>query len=205
MQILDQNAIFLGHHQCWINVNRGPWQLFSRGPLLTRDKKTYLNYTHASESTLDSGTSSTASHLSRHDMLAIISSRYQYGSFFVAEIMSNYLTTDGLKKISLGLLPEAPWGPWHLPHICRMVNPALGVMFMFPTTCDVQSDVHVPRMHNTDAAYCYRRSGVVCHSLCTSKPCKNSLTDRNAVWRADSHVAKEPCIRWGAHWYFEIL
>jgi len=28
--------------------------------------------------------------------------------FFVAEVMSNYLTTDGLKKISL--LPEAPWG-----------------------------------------------------------------------------------------------
>jgi len=26
--------------------------------------------------------------------------------FFVAEVMSNYLTTDGLKKISL--LPEAP-------------------------------------------------------------------------------------------------
>ena len=29
--------------------------------------------------------------------------------FFVAEVMSNYLTTDGLKKFSL--LPEAPWGP----------------------------------------------------------------------------------------------
>jgi len=41
-------------------------------------------------------------------MLAIISSRYQYGPFlffFVAEVMSNYLTTDGLKEISL--LPEA--------------------------------------------------------------------------------------------------
>ena len=42
-------------------------------------------------------------------MLAIISSRYQYGPFlfiFDAEVMSNYLTTDGLKKFSL--LPEAP-------------------------------------------------------------------------------------------------
>jgi len=42
-------------------------------------------------------------------MLAIISSRYQYGPFLffvVAEVMSNYLTTDGLKKFSL--LPEAP-------------------------------------------------------------------------------------------------
>ena len=43
-----------------------------------RETKTYLNYMHASESTLDSGT---ASHSSRHDMLAIISSRYQYGLF----------------------------------------------------------------------------------------------------------------------------
>ena len=24
--------------QCWINANRGPWQLFARAPLLTRDK-----------------------------------------------------------------------------------------------------------------------------------------------------------------------
>jgi len=46
-------------------------------------RETYLNYMymHASESTLDSGTSGTASHSSRHDMLAIISSRYQYGPF----------------------------------------------------------------------------------------------------------------------------
>jgi len=57
-----------------------------------RQFKTYLNYMHASESTLDSGTSGTASHSSRHDMLAIISSRYQYGPFFVAEVMSSYLT-----------------------------------------------------------------------------------------------------------------
>jgi len=54
-----------------------------------RETKTYLNYMHASESTLDSGTSCTASHSSRHDMLAIISSRYQYGPFLffvVAEV-----------------------------------------------------------------------------------------------------------------------
>jgi len=41
----------------------------------------------------------------------IISSRYQYGPIFlffsVAEVMSNYLTTDGLKIFSL--LPEAPF------------------------------------------------------------------------------------------------
>ena len=52
---------------------------------------------------LDSG----ASHSSRHDMLAIISSRYQYGpfSFLLLQKLSNYLTTDGLKKFSQ--LPEA--------------------------------------------------------------------------------------------------
>ena len=95
--------------QCRINANRGPWQLFARGPLLTRDKDlSILNCMHASESTLDSGTSGTASHSSRHDMLAIISSRYQYGPFIfcVAEVMSNYLITDGLQIFSL--LPEAP-------------------------------------------------------------------------------------------------
>jgi len=62
------------------------------------------------------------------DMLAIISSRYQYGpffSFFVAEFTSNYSTTDGLKKISL--LPEAPLRPEArgICHICHMVNPAM--------------------------------------------------------------------------------
>jgi len=72
-----------------------------------RQTRTYLNYMHASESTLDSGT---ASHSSWHDMLAIISSRYQYDPFlfFVADVMSNYLTTGGLKNFSL--FPEAPWG-----------------------------------------------------------------------------------------------
>jgi len=32
--------------------------------------------------------------------------------------MSNYLSTDGLKKIfsTSGGPPEA-WGPWHLPHL----------------------------------------------------------------------------------------
>jgi len=62
--------------QCRVNANRGPWQLFARAPLLTRDKDR---------------------------MPAIISSRYQYGPlfFFVSEVTSNYLTrpTGGLKKI----------------------------------------------------------------------------------------------------------
>jgi len=45
--------------------------------------------------------------------------------FFVAEVMSNYLTTDGLKTFSL--LPDAPFRPEArgICLICHMVNPAL--------------------------------------------------------------------------------
>jgi len=35
----------------------------------------------------------------------------------------------------------------------------------------------------------------VCHS---SEPCKNSWTDRDAVWVEDSAGPKEPCFRWGS-------
>ena len=47
---------------------------------------------------------------------------------FVAEVMSNYLTADGLKKFSL--LPEAPLRPEArgICHICHMVNPALAAL-----------------------------------------------------------------------------
>jgi len=50
--------------------------------------------------------------------------------FFVAEAMSNYLTTDGLKTISL--LPEAPLRleARGICHICHMVNPALPPMLI---------------------------------------------------------------------------
>ena len=45
--------------------------------------------------------------------------------FVVAEVMSDYLTTDRLKKFSL--LPEAPMMPEArgICHICHTVNPAL--------------------------------------------------------------------------------
>jgi len=39
------------------------------------------------------------------------------------------------------------------------------------------------------------RSVYVCH---TTEPCKNGLSDRDAVWVVDSGGPKEPCIRWGA-------
>ena len=46
-------------------------------------------------------------------------------TFFVADVTSNYLTTDGLKIFSL--LPEAPLRPEArgICHICHMVDPAL--------------------------------------------------------------------------------
>jgi len=38
----------------------------------------------------------------------------------------------------------------------------------------------------------------VCWSVCrTSEPCKNSWTDRDAVWVEDLGGPKGPCIRWG--------
>jgi len=50
-----------------------------------------------------------------------------------------------------------------------------------------------------DAAYHCRPSSVVCRSVWhTSKPCKNSCTDRDAVWVEDSGGPKKPCIRWGS-------
>jgi len=74
-------------------------------------------------------------------MLAIISSRYQYGPFFVAEVnMSNYLTTDGVKTIfsTSGGSPEARG-------ICHMVrpNPALILSKLLITYRAVESVVSV--------------------------------------------------------------
>jgi len=94
--------------QCRINANRSPWQLFPRGPYL---HDTFLGY---------------------------LWSRYQYGPFLffvVAEVMSNCLTIDGLKKNSL--LPEAPLRPeaHGICHICHMVNPALVRGGRFSCSC----------------------------------------------------------------------
>jgi len=51
------------------------------------------------------------------------SSLVTHFNFFVADVMSNYLTTDGLKKFfsTSGGPPEARG----ICHICHMVNPAL--------------------------------------------------------------------------------
>jgi len=51
-----------------------------------------------------------------------------------------------------------------------------------------------------DAVYCYRPSSVVCRlvglSVChTSEPCKNSWSNRDAIWVEDSGGPREPCTR----------
>ena len=86
--------------QCRVNANRGPWQLFARAPLFTRDKDLLQPATRVD---------TTCWQLFRPAINTV------HFLFFVAEVMSNYLTTDGLKKFSL--LPEAPLRPWHLPHL----------------------------------------------------------------------------------------
>jgi len=60
-------------------------------------------------------------------------------------------------------------------------------VFSYGTLNPTQSVSH----YYVDAAYCYRRSSVVCLSVCRSvcgnrEPSKNGWTDRDAVWGADS-------------------
>ena len=46
------------------------------------------------------------------------------------------------------------------------------------------------------AAYFYRRSSVVCLSVCHNlEPCNNDWTDRDVVWSLDSHRRKEPRVQ----------
>ena len=52
-----------------------------------------------------------------------------------------------------------------------------------------------------DAAHCYRCSNVVSMSVRDNRePCKNSSTNRDAVWNADWGGSREQRIRWGARW-----
>ena len=80
--------------QCRINANRGPWQLFAGAPLLTRDKDLSQPATRVD---------TTCWQLFRPAV------NTAYFNFFVAEGMSNNLTTDGLKKFlsTSGGPPEA--------------------------------------------------------------------------------------------------
>ena len=71
--------------QCPTNANRGPWQLLcARAPLLTRDNDLSQPATRVD---------TTCWQLFR----PTINTAHFY-FFFVAEVMSNYLTTDGLKN-----------------------------------------------------------------------------------------------------------
>jgi len=55
--------------------------------------------------------------------------------------------------------------------------------------------------HSVGAACCYRRSSVVCLSVChSSEPCKNRRTDWDVVWDVDSGGPREPLLYVGAYW-----
>jgi len=68
-------------------------------------------------------------------------------------------------------------------YISYIDNSTLGLVIFRP---------HHHTMH-VDAAYFYRLNSVVCHS---HQPCKNSWTDWDAIWDAESSGPKEPW--WGA-------
>ena len=67
----------------------------------------------------------------------------------------------------------------------------------YPTACDA------------DAAYHYRRSSVVCQSLCHYvSPVEVTVLIEMPLWVVDSACRKEPCIRWGSNPlsdYFDYL
>ena len=97
------------HGQCRINANRGPWQLFARAPLHARQRPI------------------TGSQSSRYDMLAIISSRYQYGPFLFfccrsyVKLLDHWRAEKNVSTSGGPLRPKARG----ICHICHMVNPAL--------------------------------------------------------------------------------
>ena len=73
----------------------------------------------------------TASHSSRHDMLAIISSRLQYGPFLFFCCRSYVKLLDYWRaEKNFSLLPEAPLRPEArgICHICHTVNPTLATL-----------------------------------------------------------------------------
>jgi len=67
---------------------------------------------------------------------------------------------------------------WVLIYILFRQNHLLHVQIIFRPHC---------RTVYVDAAYCYIPNNVVCRSVYhSSEPCKNSWTDRDAVWVQDS-------------------
>jgi len=95
--VLQQTEVSAG----LINANRGPWQLFAPAPLLTRDKDLSQPATRVDTTCWQ-----------------LLRPAINTAHFFVAEVMSNYLTTGGLKKIfSTSGGPLEARGPWHLPHL----------------------------------------------------------------------------------------
>ena len=98
------------HRQCRINANQGPWQLFARAPLLTRDKDLSQPATRVD----------TCWQLFRP---AINTAHF---NFFCCKSYVKLLDYWRAEKI-FSLLPEAPLRPEArgICHICHVVNPAL--------------------------------------------------------------------------------
>jgi len=112
------------HGNVWLSPSAGLMPTEARGnylpkPTYLRETKTY--HSQPFESIRHAGNN--------------ISSRYQYGPFlfFVTEVMSNCLTTDGPKKFSL--LPEAPLRPeafatsatWLIRHCCLQTERTIAI------------------------------------------------------------------------------
>jgi len=61
----------------------------------------------------------------------------------------------------------------------------------------------------TNEAYCYRRRSMVCQCVCHNRePCKNSSTDRGALWVVDSGRPKEAQVQSyspGGAWYCLLI
>jgi len=107
--------------QCQINANRGPWQLFAQGrlgPTYVRQTKLYACERVDSRQWHEWHGQPLESIRHAGSYFVPISIRPIFIFFVVAEVMSNYLTTDGLKNFSL--LSEAPLRPEvsGICHIC---------------------------------------------------------------------------------------
>jgi len=122
---LIPKAITYSRTQCQVNANRGPWQLFAQGRLLTWDKDLSQLYACERVNTRQwHEWHSQPLESTRHAGNYFVPLSIRPIFIFVAEVMSNYLTTDGLKNFFYFRRPLRPEARG-ICHICHMVNPAL--------------------------------------------------------------------------------
>ena len=95
-----RSKIYTSQYQCRINANRGPWQLFPRALLLTRDKDLSQPATRVD---------TTCWQLFRPDI--------NTAHLLLQKLCQNTWLLTGWKKILYFRRPPEAWGPWHLPHL----------------------------------------------------------------------------------------